>query len=158
MNGWLWLVVIVMALTMYGLGCLSARAHFIHRREGGERMIGNNRANAFLAIFFTVVALVIAVDGVYFQIHIKNKLDNQVDCNTRLLDAERTISLERQRLDSLAAEYEIAHFQYAEIFTAQALVKPDDPRYLHFQEVSQKLIDGRLHMAQVYSDNPLPKC
>lgn len=156
MTWYLWLFVIFFALSMFGLGCVYARASL--KKRGEEKMWSDSKANAVLAVFFTVIALVVAVDTVYLHSEFTSYTKGQVDCNTRLLRTESIISKERAKLDSIAADYEIAHFQYLSIFTRDAMVNPADPRYLRLQDASQALINSRLHMIQVYADNPLPKC
>lgn len=147
-----WLVVAFLAVSMFGLGCIFARAVLI--RRGGA--IATEKANAVLAIFFTVIALAVGVDAVYTQISFRRFARAQVDCNTKLLDTEVIISKQRQSVDNAAIDYDTAMTEYLRVASTKPVVPNDDMAYLQVQDKLAALERTRLAMIQTYAQHPWP--
>jgi hypothetical protein len=166
MTWYLWFFVAAFALTMFGLGCMVTRAHFIHRAtvptkaqpKGMIPMISNNRANAVLAVFFTCVALVVAVDTVYLQVHLNRFTHGQVDCNIRLLNDLQAINVQRQKVDDAEAQFDIAMQQYTMVAAQKPVIGMNEDAYINLQNKLDVVTRERLEMLETYAQHPQTRC
>ncbi len=145
------MVVAVLGVGMFGLGMFAMM--FVH-----DRRLKEDRVSAGLAIVFTVLAIAIAIDTVYLQSTVKRYMAAQIDCNTERLATEAAVSAQRQKVDRLAVDYDLALRQYLVTAAATPLIPADDPAYVNVQDKLKDLSDARLVMVQTYADHPWPAC
>lgn len=147
----LWIIVGVIAASCFGLGCIYARAVLIRRGA-----IPEEKANAILGVFFAVIALAIGVDTVHLQFQVNGFVHRQVDCNTRLIDNEVTISKQRQIVDDAAVAYDLAMREYLTESSTKPFIGVDNMAYLNVQDKLANLSAARLQMIGVYAQHPWP--
>lgn len=156
MTIYLWIVVGFLSAVMFGLGCIFARARL--KTRGHEKILPDNHANLALGVFFTLIAIGVAVDTVYLQVNFNRFVKGQVDCNTKALDSGNKIQLQREVVDHASAEFDIALQQYITVAATKSVVKADDSAFTHLEDALDHVTSARLDMVKVYADNPVIQC
>lgn len=155
MTWYLWIFVTFLLLTAFGLGCIVTRTAMISRGEG--KMFSNRKANAVLSVFFTLIAIVIAIDTVHLHVQFNRYMKNQLACNTETLRVNAKIAESRAKVDHAAAMWDIAMHQHIDA-EAQGKDLANDPSFVTLQSALESLTNARLDMLRVYANNPMPKC
>lgn len=152
----LWFLVSFIGLVLFGLGCIFAPATL--QRRGHDRLLHDTHAHAVLAVFFTVVALAVAVDTLYVHVQFNRYSRAQLDCAERNLRHDAVIATQRAHVDQIAAQYDIAMQEYIVASGIKETVRADDPAFVHVQSELGRLTAARLDMLRTYAANPAPKC
>jgi heme/copper-type cytochrome/quinol oxidase subunit 2 len=151
----LWIFVAFILIVTFGLGCIYARATL--KKRGEDKMFTNAKANGVLAVFFTMIALVVAIDTIQLQVRFNKFTHDQYDCSTKSIRANNAITLQREKVDQEAAEFDIA--MQAWLTTIRnGPVPEDNPIYLRVQKELADVSQARIEMVHIYADNPLPSC
>lgn len=155
MNAWLWIVIAILAVVVFGLGMFVSWA--LRSRPDVAR------PQLLLGVFFTVVALVVVVDTVQLQVRFSKHVDenmvaqqDQLNCNQAQNNALIAIGNARRGVDEAALTYDQALQAFLQVPAAER--EPDNPLVINLVTALNWLVAARKVATKAYAENPFPVC
>lgn len=155
MTWWLWLIVVLLAVGVFGLGMFTAWTLRTKRDL--------SRPDLFLGVFFALIALAVTADTIQLQVqfheHVnQNMATEQADlaCNQAQNNALINIGNARRGVDEAALTYDQALQAFLAIPVVQR--EPNNPIVINLVTTLNWLVAARKVATKAYANNPFPHC